>query len=55
MWKLDLTVTPTSNLPILVSTIVIILLSLLVSIIYLHLKEIKEDYKENKDEFGWFG
>jgi len=27
----------------------------MVSIVYLHSNEIREDYKENKDDFGWFG
>ena len=54
-WKLDLIVTPTSNLPILIFTIILILVSLMVSIVYLHSQEYREDYKENKDDFGWFG
>lgn len=54
-WKLDLIVKPTSNLPILIFTIILILVGLMVSIVYLHSQEIREDYKENKDDFGWFG
>lgn len=54
-WYLDLIVKPTSNLPVIIFMIVFILVSMCVAIIYLHMKEVKEDSVENQDVFmAWF-
>ena len=54
-WYLDLIVKPTSNLPVIITIVIFIMICMCVAIIYLHMKEVKEDSVENQDVFmAWF-